>query len=83
MRLLIQAALLLCSLSFLQNLNQLRVLSLYETQVNGSVTDLPQLTKLEEFEVSQSSLIDFPGSEGVAGFIRQHPNRCLDFLCDY
>ena len=68
------------SLSFLQNFTQLQYLGLYQTQVSGSVTSLPQLTDLQRLVVSGTQ-VGVPTQEQLATFEQQHPN-CRHFTHD-
>ena len=56
----------------LGNHTQLLELSLGDTQVNGTVTSLPQLTQLELLDVSDSQ-VGVPTQQQIATFQQQHP----------
>ena len=57
--------------SFRRFLTQLQYLYLDHTQVNGSITALPQLTSLEEFDVLESQ-VGVPTEPELTTFTQQH-----------
>ena len=70
------------SLSFLQNLSQLRELDLSNTQVSGSITAIPHLTYLEAFYVDLNTLVGVPTAQELATFTQQHPTCVCDIIHD-